>query len=69
MLELDRDYLRRFPKRTWQGSGGATRTREAGLDRIATADLYEARPPMLITEGHARVLTAAGRARLGEDDG
>lgn len=24
MLELEREYLRRHPKRTWQGSGGAT---------------------------------------------
>lgn len=23
MLELENEYLRRFPKRTWQGSGGA----------------------------------------------
>ncbi|CUR54083.1 hypothetical protein NOCA2120116 [metagenome] len=23
MLELEEEYLRRFPKRTWQGSGGA----------------------------------------------
>lgn len=23
MLELEREYIRRFPKRTWQGSGGA----------------------------------------------
>jgi hypothetical protein len=23
MLELEREYVRRFPKRTWQGSGGA----------------------------------------------
>lgn len=23
MLELEQEYLRRFPKRTWQGSGGA----------------------------------------------
>jgi hypothetical protein len=26
MLELEQEYLRRFPKRTWQGSGGAERT-------------------------------------------
>ncbi|MGW0193937.1 DUF6158 family protein [Nonomuraea sp. NPDC003201] len=127
MLELEREYLRRHPKRTWQGSGGAggdrTATadawrttllgiieqlttlvkqpdpqdaritdttdpvraflqliadgggrlhkleahqaaREAGLDRAAAADLYKAHPPLLITEGHDRVLTEAGRARL-----
>jgi uncharacterized protein DUF6158 len=23
MLELEQEYIRRFPKRTWQGSGGA----------------------------------------------
>ncbi|HEX2551309.1 MAG TPA: DUF6158 family protein, partial [Nocardioidaceae bacterium] len=27
MLELEQEYLRRYPKRTWQGSGG-----RAGLD-------------------------------------
>jgi hypothetical protein len=32
MLELEREYLRRFPKRTWQGSGGATADREASAD-------------------------------------
>ena len=26
MLELEQEYLRRFPKRTWQGSGGAEQT-------------------------------------------
>lgn len=26
MLELEQEYLRRFPKRTWQGSGGAEET-------------------------------------------
>jgi hypothetical protein len=28
MLELEDEYLRRFPKRTWQGSGGADDTAE-----------------------------------------
>ncbi|NJC73768.1 hypothetical protein HC031_29240 [Planosporangium thailandense] len=125
MLELEREYLRRFPKRTWQGSGGAVGNREAtaeawretvlgiveqltallklpdpkpagpvadpaetfllrvadadgrmhkleahqvarevGLERAALAGLYKADPPLLTTEGHDRVLTAAGRARL-----
>ena len=26
MLELEQEYLRRFPQRTWQGSGGAEET-------------------------------------------
>ncbi|MFG1688026.1 DUF6158 family protein [Nonomuraea sp. NPDC049269] len=34
MLELEREYLRRHPKRTWQGSGGA------GGDRTVTADAW-----------------------------
>lgn len=29
MLELEREYLQRFPKRTWQGSGGAPADPEA----------------------------------------
>ncbi|MGD9961217.1 DUF6158 family protein [Nocardioides sp.] len=32
MLELEEEYLRRFPKRTWQGSGGAA---EAELEPVA----------------------------------
>jgi Family of unknown function (DUF6158) len=32
MLELEREYLRRFPKRTWQGSGGASGEPEATAD-------------------------------------
>ncbi|MGN9842500.1 DUF6158 family protein [Nonomuraea sp. H19] len=32
MLELEREYLRRFPKRTWQGSGGVAQDREATAD-------------------------------------
>lgn len=129
MLELEREYLRRHPKRTWQGSGGAaadTQTtaaawretlrgiigqlevlvslpdpapghasgaaaadpeveflrrideaggrlhkleahqvaREVGLERAALASLYKAEPSLLATEGHDRVLTDAGRARL-----
>ena len=28
MLELEQEYIRRFPKRTWQGSGGADETSE-----------------------------------------
>jgi hypothetical protein len=128
MLELEREYLRRFPKRTWQGSGGTAGDREAtadawretvlgiieqltfllelpdprpaggpaadpvlaflrriagaggrmhkleahqaaresGLERVAVAGLYKEDPPLLTTEGHDRVLTEAGRARLAE---
>jgi hypothetical protein len=36
MLELEQEYLRRFPKRTWQGSGGAQSQRtEADVLREA----------------------------------
>jgi hypothetical protein len=50
MLELEQEYLRRYPKRTWQGSGGAdgvvdeaTRLRLAlrGLQRQIDAILAE----------------------------
>ena len=128
MLELEREYVRRFPKRTWQGSGGAPvglqetaaawretvqgvirqletlialpdvkpepagpapdparaflvriqeaggrlhkleahqAARESGLDRTGLAALYKADPPLIVTEGEYRVITAAGRARVG----
>lgn len=126
MLELEQEYLRRHPKRTWQGSGGAAtdaselavlRTalrgilvqlealvepppvehaagttgdperallqqvadaeggrmnklevhqvaREVGLDRASLARLYNADPPLLVTDRQDRVITEAGRARL-----
>ena len=32
MLELEGEYLRRFPKRTWQGSGGADEVPVNGTD-------------------------------------
>ena len=127
MLELEQEYLRRHPKRTWQGTGGALtdesqaavlrkalrgvivqlealleppvprhedvagddpaiallRTiaeapggrmnklevhqlaREVGLDRPALARLYSADPPLLRTDQQDRVVTDAGRARVG----
>jgi hypothetical protein len=99
MLELEQEYLRRHPHRTWQGSGGAhpsapgeppsdpvalvlaqvaarpggrmhklevhQAAREAGLDRTALALLYTAAEPLLVTEQQDRIITAAGRARLG----
>jgi hypothetical protein len=34
MLELEREYVRRHPRRTWQGSGGAPR------DVLATAEAW-----------------------------
>lgn len=137
MLELEQEYLRRHPKRTWQGSGGAdggpldltgmdvlaqvrflTRqysaaveallarapkpedppaaaasgssdraadllrryasapdgrmhkleahqaAREIGLAPAAVAALYKADPPLLVTAGEYRLITAAGRARI-----
>jgi hypothetical protein len=128
MFELEQEYLRRHPKRTWQGSGGAATdasqaallrkalrgilvqlealveppvvdhddaggsgdpalallrhlaeapggrmnklevhqlAREVGLDRAALAGLYSSDPPMLTTDREDRVITEAGRARLG----
>jgi hypothetical protein len=129
MLELEQEYLRRHPKRTWQGSGGAPdqtsdvdvlkkalrgivtqlealldqepvadgspgpepadpslallarvaaqqggrmhklevhqAAREVGLDRSALARMYTADPPLLVTDQHDRVITPAGRERLG----
>ena len=130
MLELEQEYVRRHPKRTWQGSGGAAEdsselevlrlaikgiaaqleglleqphvadqhtlhvgddpvsallamvaaspngrmhklelhqaAREVGLDRAALAKLYTGEPKLLTTEQQDRVITDAGRARLGE---
>lgn len=130
MLELEREYIKRHPKRTWQGSGGAAAgdrqetaeawrdtvrgvisqlealvalpdkatsgatgevadpataflqrladeggrmhklaahqaAREVGLEPAAVADLYKADPALVTTEGSDRVLTDAGRERLG----
>jgi len=36
MLELEQEYLRRYPKRTWQGSGGAS-SRPAEADVLREA--------------------------------
>jgi hypothetical protein len=35
MLELEQEYLRRHPQRTWQGSGGADASRSTALARDA----------------------------------
>jgi hypothetical protein len=140
MLEIEQEFLRRFPKRTWQRTGGAdgsggvdlanldlvsqvrslTRTfnasmeallakaaaaqppsmpaapeaseeeltaellrryasapegrlhkleahhvaREIGLAPAVVATLYKADPPLLVTAGEYRQITAAGRARI-----
>ena len=37
---------------------------EAGLRAAVVADLYKADPPLLVTAGEHRQITAAGRARL-----
>ena len=34
MLELEQEYLRRHPKRTWQGSGGAETAQPEPLDPV-----------------------------------
>ncbi len=129
MFELEQEYLRRHPKRTWQGSGGAPdetsdvdvlkqalrgilaqietllehqpqvgepagtvtgdpvaallgrvaaqpggrmhklevhqAAREVGLERTQLAKLYTADVPLLATEQQDRVITEAGRDRLG----
>lgn len=128
MFELEQEYLRRHPKRTWQGSGGAATeesevavlrkalrgivaqldglleppavehgevsaaddpalqllrqiaaaeggrmnklevhqlAREVGLDRTTLARMYNADPPLLAAEKQDRVITDAGRAKLG----
>ncbi len=101
MLELEQEYLRRFPKRTWQGRGGSDDAvqapaegsgdpttqllervaaaggrmhklevhqvaRELGVDRATLAGLYTGGEKVLATEKQDRVLTDAGRRRLGE---
>ena len=98
MLELEQEYLRRHPQRTWQGTGGADghspepaadpvvallkrvadspggrmhklevhqAAREVGLERAALARLYTGDPKLLATEQQDRVITDAGRERLG----
>ena len=98
MLELEQEYLRRHPKRTWQGMGGADDAhvepvddpvgallaavaaapsgrlhklevhqlaRRFGLDRAGLAALYTQEPQLLVTERSDRVITEAGRARIG----
>ncbi|WP_024792958.1 DUF6158 family protein [Tomitella biformata] len=130
MLELEQEYVRRYPKRTWQGSGGAPTApgdaleqvktallgvivqlqalahetpvaphvegtpsepinellkevaakpggrmnklevhqfaRELGISRETLATLYTGDPRLLATEKGDRVITAAGKARIGQ---
>ena len=97
MLELEQEYLRRHPKRTWQGMGADDAepepvddpvralleavaaapggrlhklevhqlARRFGLDRASLAALYTQEPQLLVTERSDRVITDAGRARIG----
>ena len=96
MLELEQEYLQRFPKRTWQGVEGEAPVvaagdpvlallqavadapggrmhklevhqiaRAVGLERAQLARLYTAEPRLLATDKQDRVITDAGRARLG----
>ncbi len=37
MMELEQEYLRRYPQRTWQGSGGAPSEPRDALDQLKTA--------------------------------
>jgi hypothetical protein len=50
MLELEQEYLRRYPKRTWQGSGGA-----GGLDLAEVDTLEQVRH---LTRAYATALDA-----------
>jgi hypothetical protein len=76
MLELEQEYLRRHPQRTWQGSGGADATaadaalardaRIRGLVQTLSAEVLSllddtAAPP---GEGGARPSLAQARAQL-----
>jgi hypothetical protein len=42
MLELEQEYLRRFPKRTWQGSAGAEGLRDMAMVRDPVRALLQA---------------------------
>ena len=37
MMELEQEYLRRYPQRTWQGSGGAPAEPGEAIDELKTA--------------------------------
>lgn len=37
MIELEQEYLRRYPQRTWQGSGGAPQAPVDALEELKTA--------------------------------
>ncbi|GAB3345877.1 DUF6158 family protein [Modestobacter lapidis] len=72
MLELEQEYLRRHPQRTWQGSGGeaATGSRDDRIrdlvltfSRAITALLDEA-PPAASAGGTPRLDPAAAQAAL-----
>ena len=39
-------------------------TRRAGLSRALLAQMYRSQPPLLRAEGHDRVITDEGRARV-----
>ena len=52
MLELEQEYLRRYPKRTWQGSGGASsRPAEADVLREALHGIIRQLEALLETHG------------------
>ncbi len=57
MLELEQEYLRRFPKRTWQGSGGAGE----GPAEDAAEDAGEGATPDPVTALLKAIEQAGGR--------
>ena len=72
MLELEQEYLRRHPQRTWQGSGGADSAPSAGAPlegdaaRAALLAKFDAAPDgtMDKLEAHQAARTIAPNQRL-----
>jgi hypothetical protein len=59
MLELEQEYLRRHPKRTWQGSGGAD-----GADAVDLAQLDALSQVRFLTRTYAAAIEALLGARV-----
>jgi|GEM_PF-810119 len=64
MLELEQEYLRRYPKRTWQGSGGAG-PGAADVD-LAELDLFA--QVRYLTRTYAAAIEELLRSRVGEPE-
>ncbi len=68
MLELEHEYLRRYPKRTWQGSGGApTDESQAAILRKAISSVIVQLQALL--EPSATTQRVAESAHPGDDPG